>query len=461
MKKFIFIYSLLLPNFIFAQSIPSNLSTIDTEYLESLPESVRADIEAEIEKNKTDETSTLKRRPSSELYKYETVMEWEQFQRQRNEELNKSERFGLNLFRSMQSSFMPINEPNFGNNYILDYGDIVEINLYGNTALSYELEVKRDGTISIPELGSTSVGGLNYQQGVDKIVSKIESSYTGTQVDVNLKEIRDIKILITGNVEYPGIYTLSGNSNVLQALNIAGGVNEIGTLREIEIKRNGETVSVVDLYDALIFGDISEINQLQSGDAIYVKPLKKLVRAGSGFFNEALFELKDTESLIDLFKFSGGVNKNIANAEFTLVRADGTIQNDIDIDDRNLSKIDVMHLDSLYFITSNIGTIRIFGEVARPGAYSIMPGDDIYDILERAGGYTNEAYPFGGILKRKKVEDLEQDYMEKSYRNLISFLVQNPDKLEANTGIGMILEEFKSLKASGRVVSEFDFQELK
>ena len=289
-------------------------------------------------------------------------MEWEQFQRQRNEELNKSERFGLNLFRSMQSSFMPINEPNFGNNYILDYGDIVEINLYGNTALSYELEVKRDGTISIPELGSTSVGGLNYQQGVDKIVSKIESSYTGTQVDVNLKEIRDIKILITGNVEYPGIYTLSGNSNVLQALNIAGGVNEIGTLREIEIKRNGETVSVVDLYDALIFGDISEINQLQSGDAIYVKPLKKLVRAGSGFFNEALFELKDTESLIDLFKFSGGVNKNIANAEFTLVRADGTIQNDIDIDDRNLSKIDVMHLDSLYFITSNIGTIRIFGE---------------------------------------------------------------------------------------------------
>ena len=461
MKKFIFIYSLLLPNFIFAQSIPSNLSTIDTEYLESLPESVRADIEAEIEKNKTDETNTLKRRPSSELYKYETVMEWEQFQRQRNEELNKSERFGLNLFRSMQSSFMPINEPNFGNNYILDYGDIVEINLYGNTALSYELEVKRDGTISIPELGSTSVGGLNYQQGVDKIVNKIESSYTGTQVDVNLKEIRDIKILITGNVEYPGIYTLSGNSNVLQALNIAGGVNEIGTLREIEIKRNGETVSVVDLYDALIFGDLSEINQLQSGDAIYVKPLKKLVRAGSGFFNEALFELKDTESLIDLFKFSGGVNKNIANAEFTLVRADGTIQNDIDIDDRNLSKIDVMHLDSLYFITSNIGTIRIFGEVARPGAYSIMPGDDIYDILERAGGYTNEAYPFGGVLKRKKVEDLEQDYMEKSYRNLISFLVQNPDKLEANTGIGMILEEFKSLKASGRVVSEFDFQELK
>ena len=461
MKKFNFIFLFLLANLAFAQAVPSNISALDSEYLDSLPESVRKDIESEIEKNKQDENNSLKRRPSSELYKYETIKEWEQFQRKRNEDAYKSERFGINLFRSMQSSFMPINEPNFGNNYILDYGDIIEINLYGNTVLSYELEVKRDGSISIPELGSTSVGGLNYQQGVEKITNKIESSYTGTQVDVNLKEIRDIKILVTGNVEFPGIYTLSGNSNVLQALNIAGGINEIGTLREIEIKRNGKTVSTVDLYDALIFGDISGIQQLQSGDAIYVKPAAKLVRAGSGFFNEALFELTDSENLNDLFEFSGGVNRNIINAEFALIRIDGSMQNDIDIDNDDLSAIEVRHLDSLYFATSNIGTIKIYGEVSRPGSYSIMPGDDIYDIVNRAGGYTDQSYPFGAVLKRKKVEELEQEYIEKSYRNVIAFLAQNPDKLQANTGIGMILEEYKNLKASGRVVSEFDFQVLK
>lgn len=461
MNKFNFVILFISANLAFAQAVPSNISALDSEYLDSLPESVRKDIESEIERNQQDQTNTLKKRPSSELYKYETVQEWEQFQRKKNEDAYKSERFGINLFRSMQSSFMPINEPNFGNNYILDYGDIIEINLYGNTVLSYELEIKRDGTISIPELGSTSVGGLNYQQGVEKIINKIESSYTGTQVDINLKEIRDIKVLMTGNVEFPGIYTLSGNSNVLQALNIAGGINEIGTLREIEIKRNGKTVSVVDLYDALIFGDISKIQQLQSGDAIYVKPAAKLVRAGSGFFNEALFELRDSENLNDLFKFSGGVNRNIVNAEFALIRIDGSIQNDIDLDKDDLSSIEVRHLDSLYFATSNIGTVKIYGEVSRPGSYTIMPGDDIYDIVNRAGGYTDQSYPFGAVLKRKKVQELEQDYLKKSYRNVISFLVQNPDKLQANTGIGMILEEYKNLEASGRVVSEFDFQVLK
>lgn len=460
MRKIILAY-FLIPSLIFAQSMPSGLSALDTDYLESLPESVRKDIESEIEKNEEDDNNSLKKRPSSELSKYELVKEWEQFKKYRDEEIFKSERFGLNLFRTMQSSFMPLNEPNFGNNYVLDYGDIIEINLYGNTILSYELEVKRDGSISLPELGSMSIGGLSYQQGVEKISRKIESSYTGTKADINLKEIRDIKILVTGNVEFPGIYTLSGNSNVLQALNIAGGVNEAGTLRDIEVKRNGKTIASIDLYDALIFGDLSEIGQLHSGDAIYVKSANKLIRAGSGFINEALFELRDNENLEDFFKFSGGLNRNITNAKFSLIRLDGTIENELDIKNIDLSKIKVKHLDSLYFTTSNIGAVKIQGEISRPGTYTIKPGDDIYDIVKRAGGYTNEAYPFGAVLKRKKVEELELSYIEKSYKNIISFLAQNPDKLQSNTGIGMILEEFKNLKPSGRVVTEFDDDVLK
>ena len=460
MRKFTLILGLLITNFVFAQAMPSGLSALDSEYLESLPESVRKDIEAEIEKNEKEETNSLKKRPSSELSKYDLVQEWEQFKRQRNEEIFKSERYGLNLFRSMQSSFMPLNEPNFGNNYILDFGDIIEINLRGNTVLSYELEVKRDGTISIPELGSLYISGLNYEQGVKKITDKIETSYTGTNADISLKEIRDIKVLITGSVEFPGIYTLSGNSNVLQALNIAGGVNEAGTLREIEIKRDGNVISSVDLYDALIFGDISNIKQLQSGDSVYVKPAKKLVRAGSGFINEALFELKDNENLEDLFKFSGGISRNISNETFSLIRLDGSIINELNMDSNELKDIQVNHLDSLYFEVSNIGSIKIFGEVARPGIYTIQPGEDMFDIIKKAGGYTIDAYPLGGVLKRKSVEDLELKYIEKSYRNIVSFLAQNPDKLQANNDIGSILEEFKNLKPSGRVVAEFDYEKL-
>ena len=441
--------------------MPSGLSALDNEYLQSLPDAVRKDIEAEIEKNENEENSSLKKRPSSELLKYDLVNEWEQFKRQRNEELTRSERYGLNLFRTMQSSFMPINEPNFGNNYILDYGDIIEINLYGNTVLNYELEIKRDGSIAMPELGSMSLAGLSYQQGVDKIINMIKSSYTGTEAIINLKEIRDIKILVTGNVEYPGIYTLSGNSNVLQALNMAGGVSESGTLRDIEVKRNGKIIKNIDLYNALIFGDISSLNQLQSGDAIYVKPVKNLIRAGSGFINEALFEILETESLNDFFKFSGGIDRSVANLEFTIIGIDGSITKNLSLKASSLDEYNLKNLDSIYFVTSNIGSIKIFGEVQRPGSYSIRPGDDIYEIISRAGGYTDVAYPFAAVLKRKNVEKLEADYIKKSYKNIISFLAQNPDKLQSNTGIGMILEEFKNLKPVGRVVTEFDTEILK
>ena len=457
MKKLV-ISSFFFTNLILSQAMPSGMS-LDDDYLESLPESVRKDLEDEIQKSQEDKSS-LKKRPSTELLKYEVVNEWEEFQKQRKDEINKSERFGLKLFKTMQSSFMPINEPNFGNNYILDYGDVIEVSLFGNTTMNFEAEINRDGTINFPELGSITLGGLNYQQGVDKILAKVESSYIGTKAIINLKEIRDIKVLVTGNVDFPGIYTLSGNSNVLQALNIAGGVNEAGTLRDIEIKRNGEIISSVDIYDALIFGNISNLNQLQSGDAIYVKPAKKLIRAGSGFINQATFELKESENLTHFFKLTGGVNPATTKKTFTLIGVDGSVDNNISIESKDLHKYKLEHLDSIYFDTLDIGTVKVLGQVQRPGSYSIKPGDDLYDLLNRAGGYNDVAYPLASILTRMDVKKLEEDYIKKSYKNIIAYLVQNPDKLQANTGIGKILEEFKMLEPSGRVVAEFDLQNL-
>ena len=455
----IFVFMFLASSMLHGQSI-NDISMLDPEYLESLPESVRKDLEDEIKKTNKDETNTLKIRPTSELNKYQVVQEWEQFKKQRDIELYKSERYGINLFRTMQSSFMPINEPNFGNNYILDYGDVILINTYGTSNEKYELEIKRDGSISIPGLGPLMLAGHDYQQGVNKITAKFQSSFVGVNVDVDLANIRDIKILITGNIEYPGIYTLSGNSNLLQAINIAGGVNENGTLRNIEVKRNGLVIDTVDLYQALIFGDLSQLGQLQSGDSVYIKPADKLVRAGSGFVNEALFELKENEGLSDLLIFSGGIKKEVANKSFTLVNIEGNTSEDISINASELKGIKLNHLDSVYFPVKNLGTIKISGEVVRPGNYTINSGDNLFDIINRAGGYTNQAYPFAGILKRKEVEELESIYIQKSYQKVISFLIQNPDKLRTNAELGSLLEEFKNIEPSGRVVAEFDLVDL-
>ena len=212
---FIFLFPLLS-----AQSL--DLKELDKEFMESLPDEVRDDVTKEIERN-NEEEDILSRRPSTKLSKLDSVKEWEEFKKKQNLK-DKTERYGLQIFSSMQSSFMPLNEPNFGNNYVVDYGDIIKIQLFGNTLgvgnTTYITDVKRDGTLVLEDLDSISVAGLNFEQVVDLIKNKYSQSFIGLDVAVTMTEMRDINVLVTGNVEFPGIYTLSGNSNILQALNV-------------------------------------------------------------------------------------------------------------------------------------------------------------------------------------------------------------------------------------------------
>ena len=220
-----------------SQSI-GDLPEMDQNFLDSLPESVQEDLMSEMKQDKGN-NKNLQSRPSSELSKYKTLDDWEKFKKQQSLD-KQSERYGLRLFNTMQSSFMPLNEPNFGSNYIVDYGDSIAVNTFGSKKLSYIADVKRDGTILLEEIGSITVAGLNFEQVINLINNKYKVAFIGINVAVNLDSIRDINILITGNVAFPGIYTLSGNSNILQALNIAGGINENGSLRNISLKRSNK-----------------------------------------------------------------------------------------------------------------------------------------------------------------------------------------------------------------------------
>ena len=437
------------------------VSGLDQDYLNSLPEDVMQDILKESKKSQDEKKDTLKSRPSTELMKLDVVKDWEDFQKSRQASRNKSERYGVNLFRTMQSSFMPINEPNFGNNYILDYGDFLEIQVIaGNNSNKYSSDIKRDGSFNLEEIGPLNLAGLNFDQAVNLINNKYKNSIIGVDVIVNLEKIRDIKILITGSVEYPGMYTLSGNSNVLQALNISGGILENGSLREILIKRNGKTIEEIDLYDALIFGDTSSLSNLQSGDAIYISPSKNLVRAGTGFNNQAIFELLDTETLSDLIKYAGGVNKNAYSENYSLLRNEGQDVKIINLNSKDINSFKIKHHDSLYLPEQQFGFVEITGEVLRPGKYTISGDDDIYDLIVRAGGYTSSAYPFGGVMTSKKAMKLEKQMMSKAYQSLISYIVESPASLTQSSGLPMLLDEIKNSTPSGRVITEFDLIKL-
>ncbi len=435
---------------------------LDSDYLKSLPEDVRNDLLDEINKNNSNDRTTFQKRPSTELLKYDTVKNWEKFQKEQLINSDKSERYGINLFRTMQSSFMPINEPNFGAEYILDYGDLIQIKSYGRDDQQYFEIIKRDGSITIEGIGKIQLAGLNFNQAVEILNTKFKNTFIGSEIVVDLAEIRDIKILITGNAEYPGMYTISGNSNILQALNIAGGIKENGSLRNISIIRDGKVIQNVDLYKALIFGDLNNIPTLQSGDSINVKPAANLVRAGSGFVNEAIFELKENETFQDLYDFAGGILKSAKNQEYTVIRFIDSKFENFKLVKSDLSKTYVKDLDTINLKIEKTGTIKITGSVQNPGSYTISSNDRISDVVKRAGGYTDSAFVFGAALYRESAKKLEKEYADRTYQNIIEFLASDPKLLTSQGAsfLPLLLSEIKNIEPVGRVTAEFKLEEL-
>ena len=460
-KKLFILWLAFAVNNVYAQSLDSieGVAGIDQEFINSLPEAVRGDILSEMKKSKEDSSDSVQKRPSSELKKLKTVQDWENFKKSQYLK-NKSDRYGIRLFNTMQSSFMPLNEPNFGNNYIVDYGDFISIEIFGSAKnKKYKLEVGRDGSIVLEDIGKVVVGGLNFEQATDLIQSKYEASSFGVSVIVNLEEIRDINVLVTGGVEFPGIYTLSGNSNVLQAINIAGGIKENGSLRNIVIKRKGIEDIEIDLYKALIFGDLNNIPFIMSGDSIHIESSKNLVRAGYGFNEVAVFEMKDDETIQDLIEFSGGLDLEAGDDFLNLVRFDNNEFNVTQVNSGQFPDFKIKHLDSIYAYKEQIGFVEITGEVKYPGKYPISSKDRILDLINRSGGYKDSAYIFGGSLHRESVKKLEKSFAEKTYSSLITFIASNPSALTGATSgnsFAYILGELKEFNPVGRIITEFD-----
>ena len=461
LAKFFIVFSVLFIPFLITQE-SSSLTNLDEDYLDSLPESVRDDVIKEMDDMDKDKDKNLQKRPSSKLSKIETVREWENFKKSRDL-ANVSERFGIKIFNTMQSSFMPLNEPNFGNNYFVDYGDFITVHKYsGNRNEMYELEISRDGTVILPDIGKVFLAGLNFDQAAEIIKKKYEISVIGVDIFVTLSEIRDINVLVTGNVEFPGVYTLSGNSNILQALNIVGGVTENGSLRNILLKRKGEPDQLIDLYDVLIFGEIENIPFLKSGDSIHIQAVNNLVRAGYGFNNVATYELFEEETIADLVRFAGGLKPEAKNNNLKLVRLDGSKFKTSNVALNNISEYKINNLDSIYAYKDKIGTVTITGDVKHPGKYSISSSDRMLDIIERSGGYIDSAYPFAASLQRESAKDIESAFASRTYQSLISYIASNPKAVGVGAGDGLtyILSELKDYEPVGRYVAEFDITKL-
>ena len=434
----------------------------DEAYLESLPEDIREQVMKEAQSKKS-EDKPVYRRPSSMIDKPNNSTNSNNPNNTNNstnsiisdESKDYSvKRFGSDFFSKMQSSFMPINEPNMDGSYILDFGDILGVQLVGQESYEDKFSIYRDGSINIPDIGKIFVAGLSLNSASELIQLKVKESFIGTDAFVSLLNIRDIQILVSGNVFSPGFYTLNGNSNIFQAIYFAGGVNDSGTFRAIKHIRNGKVIHTFDLYDVFINGVLTMEGSLKSGDSILIPPAEKIVNIIGGVKRPLLYELVKGETVADLISFANGFSNDAKKNKIVLESYINGRLSRTDINEDNLNILQPSFGDALFIEKFNYKKVTLEGAVSMPGEYLIKNGTTLSEVIVRAGGYIESAYQFGGYLENKKTMVINREANSRLYNRFLDNM--SASSLEDSAGLGILLDQIKNAPVSGRVIAEFD-----
>ena len=406
----------------------------DQAFLESLPADMRLEILDQMDQ-KTRKEKDVYKRPTSAV----------------DNTKPKSNRFGSDLFQSMQTSFMPINEPNLDGNYVLDFGDVLEIQLLGQKANIEELEIKSDGSINLEHVGRIYLAGLTLAKADDLIKAKVSEAYLGTKAFISLINIRDMQIYVLGEVFNPGVYTLNGNSNILHALNVAGGILNSGTFRNAQVKRRGELIATVDLYDFFTQGNADFSARLRSGDVIFIPPVQKINSIYGAVKRPMEYELNDSETILDLINLANGLATSAdKNSIQHFQYLSSSVQN---IPYDQAGQILTKDRDAVFIAGDVLKHVSISGAVKYPGHYTLKQDESLSDLILKAGGYRSDAYPFGGILENMQAGTVSSMASEMSYKKLIENVFENG--IEVTEGLAVILAELKDVP-SKRMNASFD-----
>ena len=469
MKKFKTQKSILFILFLFSSLIISQ--EIDESFLKSLPEDMQKDIlkkadgnsavEEPVYRSITSQTKLekknledLKKRLEEDL-KY---LENELLQKQTGlDERGSLALFGSDFFSTYQSTYMPINEPNLSPSYILDSGDVLEIQLVGQKSFTQKLKIKRDGSINLEDIGKIKLAGLSLDDASSLIKNKVGTSFIGTEAFVSLSNIRDVNVLVSGSAFNPGIYTISGNSSMLHALAVAGGIGNNGSYREINLIRNQNIIETLDMYDVLITGKFNTKTSLQSGDTIFVEPVKNIVTVDGAVKSPAKYELTDNQNLSDLIKYSNGLSKDADLDNVYLDRIlDGKIKS---LPIRNINQFDDIQVadgDKIFIRKHAFRSVKIEGAVLKPGTYLIAEGESVNDLIKKSGGYTENAYPFGAVYENKgalAINKMAKDLLyEEFIDNIITVSQKNPVEGFDLSAVVELTQKLNTTEPNGRIV---------
>ena len=456
MKKF-FLRSLLVCIFLVPIAYSQEISE---EFLKTLPPEIRSDVLNRIDDQETQTD------PTYSSIKTQTKIDKEELEDETAEDdfirnIDDLMVFGSDFFRTYQSTYMPINEPNLSAEYILDFGDTLEIQLVGQKNYQQKFALQRDGSINLPDIGKVILTGLSLDNAFSLINAKVESAYIGTQAYVSLSNIRDINVLVSGNAYNPGIYTLPGNSNILHAISVAGGINEFGSYREINLIRNQEIIETLDMYDVLITGIYNTKITLQSGDTIFVKPVKNMISIDGAVKRPAKYELFKNQNLSDVINYANGVDVQADNSNIFLDRIiDGEVKALPISDVKDFEKIQSKDGDKIFIRKHSFRLVSIEGAILRPGRYLMSEGESIDDLLKKSGGYTSNAYPFGAVYETEQallINKMAKDILyEEFIDNIITASQKNPVGGFDISSIVDLTENLKNNSPNGRVAIDIE-----
>jgi len=297
--------------------------------------------------------------------------------------------------------------------YVVGPGDEVKLLLWGRVNAQYNLTVDRDGKITIPQIGPLFVAGMTFEE-MSKQIIKQSEQIVGTNVDISMGSLKTIQVFILGDVRRPGPYTIGSFATITDALLMAGGPTEIGSMRNIQLRRKGQLVTTFDLYDLLLKGDKSKDMTLMAGDVVFVPVTGPLVGIAGNVKRPAIYELRHRFDLQNALELAGGI---IPTAYTQQIQVERIVKNErhvvLDINDKHLAKAaevtlqdaDLVKIFSIVDI--NVNAVYLNGNVKRPGKYEIKPGMKLSDLLKGPEEMLPETYFDYALIKRFKPPQMD------------------------------------------------------
>lgn len=377
--------------------------------------------------------------------------------------------FGYKLFHNRELNFNPSMNIPTPQNYTIGAGDQLLIDIYGASEQNYELKVSPEGKVFIPNVGPVQVAGLTIEAATARLRSNLKNIYSGlssnnpnTFLQIRLGDIRTIKISMVGELTKPGTYTLPSFASVFNAMFAAGGPNEDGSFRNIQVYRDSRLVGEVDIYDFLLHGDQESDIMLKDNDVVIVPPIQTRVEIDGPVRRPGLFEVKPEESLEDVIKFAGGFSDKAYQQRISVTRSTGTQMKVDDIGADFFATFSPKDGDR-YMVGEILNRyenrVLVKGAVYRPGEFALTEGFTVKDLIERAGGLQADAFTNRATIYRTGV-NLRQEIISLDLESIMNGKVpdvplQREDVLEIPS-IYDITEEYY-VNISGEVNSTGTF----